>query len=566
MITMTIDGKQIQTDASKTIIDAAFENDIYIPHFCWHPALSISGNCRLCLVEVEKMPKEVIACSTLCTEGMVVHVNSEKAIKTRNAVMEFLLINHPLDCPICDEAGECKLQDYTYRYSVGESRFDEEKVQKRKRVALGPRVMFDGERCIQCSRCIRFCDDVVGEHELTFVNRGDRVTIETFPGKELDNPYSLNVVDICPVGALTSKDFRFKARVWEMSHTDSVCPGCARGCSIEIWARQNEILRLTPRANPAVNDYWMCDNGRLNSFQHVGAPTRISKPLVRRVDTLNAVAWDEAIAHVASDLRAFKKEQIAVLGSAFATCEDNYALQKFAREVLGTEYIDFIRHLVPEDQDSLLICADKTPNSAGADIVGVKPKDADHNLDAIIRLIESRKIQALIVMDDDVASIPELARVIDKLSYILVIASNTSPMTARADAVLPSATFAEKEGTFINFQHHLQIIRPAVTTVENEGKMNAFGRSRLDAFGSEFDRWGKTEKRDCKSGWMIFTQLAAVQNVKWKFEWAEDVFEEMARNIPLLKGLSYESIGNRGTRLVGAVEEPEFLYEDVHYL
>lgn len=211
---LTIDNQEIEFKPGQTIIEAARQAAIDIPHFCWHPALSVSGNCRICLVEVEKMPKLVIACSTPAADGMVVHTKSEKTIHGQNAVMEFLLINHPLDCPICDEAGECKLQDYAYKYSVGTSRYDEEKNHKEKRVSLGPNVMFDAERCISCSRCIRYCDEIVKNPQLTFVQRGEHVTIETFPGKELDNPYSMNVIEICPVGALTSKEFRFRARVW----------------------------------------------------------------------------------------------------------------------------------------------------------------------------------------------------------------------------------------------------------------------------------------------------------------------------------------------------------------
>lgn len=564
MITITIDGQQIHTEPTKTIIEAAFERGIYIPHFCWHPALAISGNCRMCLVEVEKMPKQVIACSTLCTAGMTVHVNSEKAIQARNAVMEFLLINHPLDCPICDEAGECKLQDYTYRYSVGESRFDEEKVMKRKRDPLGPHVMFDAERCISCSRCLRFCEDIVGEPQLTFVNRGDRVTIETFPGKELDNPYSMNVIDICPVGALTSRDFRFKARAWDMSRIESICPGCARGCSIEIWTRQNEILRLTPRENPSVNSYWMCDNGRLNSFLHVNAETRISRPMVRREGTLVAVEWDEAIAHAAAALGTFTKDQIAFFGSAFDTCEDNYLLQKLAREVFHSSSIDFIRHVAPGDQDDILIRADKTPNTTGAGEVGVKPDDAAHNLNAIIAAIEAKNISALVMMDDDAASLPALGSVLDTVSFILVIASNWNSTVERADTVLASSTFAEKKGTFINFQKHIQLIEPAVITSENQRGIDVMNRSRLDTFASEFDRWGKIDRRNCKPAWMIVMNLANALGAEWKYETAEDVFDEMTEKISLFKGLNYEIIGRRGRGLPGTtLIEEELIYSDL---
>ncbi|MBW7888608.1 MAG: (2Fe-2S)-binding protein, partial [Bacteroidetes bacterium] len=368
-VKVSINGKELEVDNKKTIMEAARDNEIHIPHFCWHPKLSQAGNCRVCLVEVEKMPKLVIACMTQVAEGMVVHTTNPRVINAREAVMEFILINHPLDCPICDEAGECKLQDYSYKYSEGFSRFFESKVHKPKRVEVGPRVMLDVERCIMCSRCIRFCDEIVGEHQLQFMKRGDHVELTTFPGKELDNPYSMNVVDICPVGALTNKDFRFKSRVWEMSFTNSICTGCARGCNIEIGVRNNEILRVHPRTNDNVNSAWMCDYGRVDSWKYVNAENRIKAPMIRKDGQFVEVGWDEALAKVASELKSFNRSEVAVLGSPYATNEDNYLLAKFSREVLGTRNLDFARYIDGED-DNLLIRADKTPNATGAELVG----------------------------------------------------------------------------------------------------------------------------------------------------------------------------------------------------
>jgi NADH-quinone oxidoreductase subunit G len=295
MPTLTVDGKLIDFTQGQTVIEAAKNAGIVIPHFCWHPSLSVSGNCRVCLVEIEKMPKLAIACSTYATEGMVVQTYSPKALEARNAVMEFILINHPLDCPICDEAGECKLQEYAYAHGKGESRFEEIKVRKEKRVQLGPNIKFDGDRCIMCSRCIRFSDEIAKQNQLTFVKRGDNVSIETFPGESFYNPYTLNTTDICPVGALTNQDFRFKSRVWEMSRTPSICVGCSRGCNSEIWVRNNEVLRLTPRQNDNVNSYWMCDNGRLNTFGNIHADTRIECAYVRKEGQLKEVSFEEAV-------------------------------------------------------------------------------------------------------------------------------------------------------------------------------------------------------------------------------------------------------------------------------
>ncbi len=368
-----LNEKEIEFNHGETIMQAGVRNGIEIPNFCWHPSLSISGNCRICLVEIEKMPKLAIACSTLAADGMVVHSLSEKSIAARNAVMEFLLINHPLDCPICDEAGECKLQDYAYSHSTGESRFIEEKVHKDKRVPLGPYVMFDAERCISCSRCIRFCDEIAKDPELTFIKRGDRVTIVTYPGEEMDNPYSLNTTDICPVGALTNRDFRFRARVWDMSSTKSVCNGCSRGCNMDIWVRNNEVLRLTPRLNEEVNSYWMCDHGRVDTFKFINAENRVSGPHLRKDGTLTISTWDEVIEKAVSELKSFKKDEIAFIGSAYSTVEDNYVFAHFAKSVFNSNNIDFIRHEDPSFGDEILRKSDITPNSLGAELAGITP-------------------------------------------------------------------------------------------------------------------------------------------------------------------------------------------------
>jgi NADH-quinone oxidoreductase subunit G len=372
---ITIDNQEIEFKPGQTIIEAARQAAIDIPHFCWHPALSVSGNCRICLVEVEKMPKLVIACSTPAADGMIVHTKSEKTIHAQNAVMEFLLINHPLDCPICDEAGECKLQDYAYKYSVGTSRYDELKNEKEKRVSLGPNVMFDAERCISCSRCIRYCEEVVKQPQLTFVQRGEHVTIETFPGQELDNPYSMNVIEICPVGALTSKDFRFRARVWDMSFTDTVCPGCARGCNTRMGVRNNEILRIEPRENIGVNDYWLCDYGRLETIKNINnKELRVNSPKLR-TDSNNElldVDWDEAVSHSLSELKKHKSSEILFIASPYSTLEDNYALKKFAKEVFDSENIFYVPNIDESFGDDMLKKSDMTPNSNGLKLLGIQ--------------------------------------------------------------------------------------------------------------------------------------------------------------------------------------------------
>jgi len=550
---ITIDGKQFEAASGKTIIEVARDNGIDIPHFCWHPKLSVSGNCRMCLVEVEKAPKLVIACSTQIADGMVVHTCNPRVVNAREAVMEFLLINHPLDCPICDEAGECKLQDYAYKYSVGHSRFEEDKVHKPKRVELGPHVLLDTERCIMCSRCIRFCDEIAKKPQLVFTERGDHVELTTFPGQQLDNPYSMNVIDICPVGALTSRDFRFRARVWEMSATETVCPGCARGCNMYSWVRNNEILRQTPRYNPEVNEYWMCDAGRLNTLKPVNADNRVKAPMVKRDSGMSEVGWDEVNAHVASELKLFKKSEIAVIGSAMLTNEDNYAVMKFAREVVGTKHVAFVQHMVPSDQDAILIRADKTPNARGAEEIGIQSGPA---FEVILRGIREGQIKALLVCDENVAADPAVAQLLDRLEFLTVASPNDNETTHRADVVLPSSTFAEKNGTFTNFVGRVQRIRPSVATLEQDRALDGFAMSRLDKYGSQFDRWAKGAKRDARPTWRILTGIASTMGVKLRYNSAEEVFNDLASSVESFRGMTYRKLGNKGAILKSKKESP----------
>lgn len=547
---ITVDGQELEFKQGQTVIETAREHGIEIPHFCWHPSLSISGNCRVCLVEIEKMPKLAIACSTLASDGMVVHTKSEKTLQARNAVMEFLLINHPLDCPICDEAGECKLQDYAYKHGYGESRFDEIKNRKEKRIELGPRIMFDGERCISCSRCIRFSDEIAKENQLTFVQRGDRVTIRTFPGEEFDNAYTLNTVDICPVGALTSRDFRFKARVWDMSSTKTICPGCARGCNIDMWVRNNEIMRLTPRENHDVNDYWMCDWGRLNTFKFVNEENRINGAMIRENGEFKNVSIEEGVNAAANELKKYKGSEIAFVGSAFATCEDNYALAKFAKEQFSANNIDFARFVKVDDEDDILIRADKTPNAWGAENTGIKPGNNGLDLKGMISEIEKGSIKALFVMEDNIAFISkEYEAALEKLDLLIVLAVNENETTKLANIVLPSSAYAEKNGTFVNFEGRIQRIRPAVVTTEMERSLEGMSMSRLDKFGTKYDSWASGKRVNAKPSWQLLSMLSQKLGGKINYQMAEDVFDEIVKSNKEFKGLDYDVIGELGVQL-----------------
>ena len=555
-----LDGKEIEFTQGQTIIEAAKAVGIEIPHFCWHPSLSVAGNCRICLVEIEKAPKGMIACATQATDGMVVYANSPKAVHMRNAVMEFLLINHPLDCPICDEAGECKLQDYAYKYSIGKSRFDEEKIHKDKRVELGPNVMFDQERCISCSRCIRFCEEIAGEPQLTFVYRGEHVTIETFPGKKLDNPYAMNVIEICPVGALTSRDFRFKARVWDMSSTKSICTGCARGCNMHIWVRDNEILRLTPRENMDVNQYWMCDYGRLNTFKYVNdEKTRVNSPMVRPLEggilndenfELADCEWDDAIARAISELNNYIRDEIAFIASPYSTLEDNFTLKRFAKEVIGTKNIAYIPHIEGED-DKLLLRADKTPNAAGLKYLGIKPITPK-----FIEKILNKQVKLVYMINDNLGRLERTEDITKAIEVGILHISNFFEKSKKATVIFPASTYAEINGTFVNFQNRVQRIRPAVATLEQERLPGEFAVSRLDKFGAQNDRWTRGAKFNARPVWKVIAQMAKVMGSDFGYDNTEDVFDDIAAKIPEFAGLNYEIIGEQGA-LIGQTEEVE---------
>lgn len=572
-----IDGQVIEAAAGQTIIEAALSSGITIPHFCWHPALSVAGNCRMCLVNVGTHKKDVdgslmfgddgapvvnwfpkmqIACATPVGDGMIVDTTGPKTEAAQNAVMEFLLINHPLDCPICDEAGQCKLQEYAFVHSKGQSRFDEEKTHKEKRVELGPNVMFDGERCISCSRCIRFADEVAKQPVLSFVQRGDKVTIRTFPDTTFDSEYSMNVIDICPVGALTSIDFRFKARVWEMSFTDSVCPGCARGCNIKIGVMNNEVLRAEPRTNMHVNTFWMCDSGRL-AIPAMVNDNRLGGPQVRRSGQLVDVSWDDAITAAANALKGLGGNQIAVLGSAKASNEDNYLLAKLAHEVLSTGNVDFLKHNDHTFGDDILRLNDRAPNAIGAHAVGIAPKNDGHSAEALASRLRGGGVTTLLVMGDDPCGVSEdLAQAIAGIENIIVIGSHRTATTALATVILPRSTWAETDGTFTNTTHRVQRFRPAVVTKEN---MRAMGMkmSRWDKFGAPNDRWTQGERRDCRPAWRIVAKIAEALGTEWSFAQASEVFADIAAHVASFKGMTYEGLDTYQGLVLEKGQSPE---------
>jgi len=395
-VKITIDGKEVVIAKGKTVIQAAAEAGVAIPHYCYHSKLSIAGNCRMCLVEIEKMPKLQIACNTQVAEGMGVLTQSPKVLAVRKAVLEFLLINHPVDCPICDQAGECQLQNYYMEHNREASRFELGKVHDRKKTIFGPHVIFDGERCIKCTRCVRFCQEITKTDELAVINRGDHSTIALFDDSVLDNPLSANVVDICPVGALTDRDFRFKVRVWYLQKTPSVCPGCSTGCNISVETYQNRIARFKPRINEAVNSHWICDEGRY-CFHELTGGERLTVPLIRQEGGLVPTTWDNALQAVLAGLRSAKAA--AGIMSGRSTNEEAFLFAKLMKKLTPGSPLEvcYQERELSENQ-KILMSPDRAPNFRGGRDMGVR---ANGGYESLLQKLLAGDVPAAYVVGED---------------------------------------------------------------------------------------------------------------------------------------------------------------------
>ncbi len=347
LVKVTIDGREALVPKGTLLTDAAKQVGIDIPVFCYQEKMHPVGACRMCLVEIEKVPRLQTACTTPVTDGMVVKTDTPAVVKARKGVLEFLLTNHPLDCPVCDKGGECPLQDTTFKYASDRSRFGEEKRHFEKPIRLSPLIVLDRERCILCTRCVRFQREIAGDETLTLINRGSRSYVGVMPGRVFDSPFSGNTIELCPVGALTSAKFRFKARSWELKKTPSICAQCSVGCNIKVESRADVVLRLTSRENAGVDDGWLCDRGRF-TYEYLNDPGRLVTPFVRRSGKLVPATWEEALETVVRRLRQIKLanggQALGGLISAGATNEELYLFQKLFRGVLGSNNLDYGLH------------------------------------------------------------------------------------------------------------------------------------------------------------------------------------------------------------------------------
>jgi NADH-quinone oxidoreductase subunit G len=456
LVKITIDDRTLEVPKGANVLDSALKAGIDISYFCYHPGLSVAACCRQCLVEVAGNPKLQPSCQMTATDGLKMVSSSERVLTARQQMLEFTLVNHPVDCPICDKAGECSLQKMYFEWDAKPSRQVLTKIHKPKRVDLGPTIVLDQERCILCTRCIRVCDEVAGQHQLEMAHRGDREVLTTAPGKVLDNPYSLNTVDVCPVGALTAKDFRFTMRAWELYSTSSVCTGCATGCNIEIHHKDNRIYRLVPRENQDVNKFWMCDEGRMTYKDvHEG---RLIAPLVDGLPS----SWDKALNAAVTRLQGVldgDRKAFGVVLAAGHGNEENYLLARLAREFLGVERVYAVgKAPVPARADKILRDADVNPNSAGVVAIG-GPKLL--GMAALEKDLVAGALRGLIVLGSDAPLAEAALAKAEALDALVVVAAHERGLAARAHVALACAAWPEAHGTMTNRQGRVQRLRAA---------------------------------------------------------------------------------------------------------
>jgi NADH-quinone oxidoreductase subunit G len=513
MVTLTIEGRPVTVPEGTSLLEAAKAAGVLVPHYCYHPGLPVAGVCRMCLVEVEKMPKLAPACATAAMEGQVVRVHAPKALEARQGVLEFLLINHPLDCPVCDQAGECELQDYTFAEGRAASRYREPK-RFNPVEDFGGDVLYVPNRCILCTRCVRFMSDVAQEPVLNVSERGDRAFIGKAEGQDLTNPWAGNVVDLCPVGALLSKDFLNKARAWELDRGATVCTGCSQGCNAVAETRDNVVVRLKPRPNEAVNQYYLCETGRLG-YRRFNRQDRQEQPLVRRGTALVVAEWGEALAAAAGMLSG---RRVVVVASPSLSNEALFLLERLVARLGGTAVFRVTRGAeapLPGAPD-LALRAERAANGTGARALGFREVDS---LDGL-----SAAGEVLLVVDDELDGVAPST--LDGFGAVVQLGTALPPMLAdRAAVALPLATVLEEEGTLTNLRGRVQRFLQA-----------------------------KAAPGVARPSWYVLADLLAACGGAGDFLLPEAVFEALATTHDGFRGLSYGSLGLQGAVMPAAAE------------
>jgi len=506
LITLTIDDTPVSVPPGTLLIEAAKQVGVLVPHYCYHPGLPVAGVCRMCLVHVEKQPKLAIACATQAADGMVVHTQAPEAKTARQSVLEFLLINHPLDCPICDQAGECELQDFVFQEGRAGTRYGEYAKRFNPVEDFGPDVLYVPNRCILCTRCVRFMDDVAQEPVLNVSERGDRAFIGVHPEGRLDHAWAGNVVDLCPVGSLLSKDFLHKARAWELDKTASVCTGCSQGCNVTLDLRDSTVVRVRPRPNLDVNRYFICDHGRAN-YRWMNRADRIEAPLVRDGGTLRAADWDEALARVRALLSGASGKAVTI-ASPRASTEALYLARRMLSRFDWTGGFQLVMGEVAPlaGVPNLALRAERAPNGTGAELLGYSPD--------VGSVLQAAQGAAVVVLLDE-AEVPV------QTAGALLYAGTVLPEHARhAEVVLPLANMAEEDGTFVN----------------RDGRVQRYFQA-------------KPAPGMARPAWWALGELVAELDGASQPESAESVFEALAEAVDGFAGLSYGALGLNGRKV-----------------
>jgi len=510
LVNLTIDGTEIAVPKGTTILEAAKRTGIVIPHYCYHPGLPVAGVCRMCLVEVEGMPNLQIACANMAADGQKVWVYSDRALKARESVLEFLLINHPLDCPICDQAGECELQNYVFREGRARTRYTPAFSKRFDPVEdFGPDILYVANRCILCTRCVRFMEHAAGERVISVSERGDRAYIGIHPDRQLDHPWAGNVVDLCPVGSLLSKDFLHKARAWEIDRTASVCTGCSQGCNVTVETRSNSVVRLRPRVNLEVNRYFMCDHGRLG-YRWFNRGDRIEAPLVREGEGLVATDWDHALARVAQIIGGASGKAVALV-SPGASSEAMFLTRELCSDfdLIGafrTEWVEG-EHPLP-GVENLALREERAPNVKAATMLGF-----DEAFDNAVDALDGAAVAVVLDEQLDGVSPDTLAGA----ASVIYLGTILSEGTRTASVVLPIANVVEEDGTFVNRDLRVQRYYPA-----------------------------KSPPGMARPAWWVLGEVLAELNRGEPVNDASEAFAMMARRISAFSDLTYDRLGYGG--------------------
>ena len=544
-VNVQINGTWHSFPRGMRIIDACQSVGVFVPRFCYHTKLKVSGSCRMCLVEqgmpprpapgqapaygkdgyqaIQWMPRPIIACANTVCENMGIRTNSTLANEVRRGVLELYLTSHPLDCPICDQAGECKLQEYSSDFGQASSRFTDSKTKKGKNLSVGPRINLDQERCVLCGRCVRFMRDVMGDEVLSMSQRGTHNAITIFPGRELDSNYSMNTVDLCPVGALTSKDFRFQMRVWFLKETKTISIDSGTGINITLWTREDKAFRITPRQNDDVNSCWMPDSERLN-YKYINSDQRIPQPVVRTDAGAphRAATWEPAITSVAEAVKRVPAGQLAIIASGRMTNEELFLAGQLAK-LTGAAQFDIIART--GESDGTLISADRNPNTTGIiQILGIQ--NPGSSIASIRDAVRNGSIKALIVLGEDLTTEAKFtAADLGKLDYLATLCHSASETAKASDVVLPGVTFAEKSGTMINVAGRIQRLNRAIMPLG-----------------------------DARDDWQILRDLGIAlggdKETLGKYTSSQDILATIAQNIPTFSGITWGNIGDLGKQLV----------------